>query len=892
MGRQLRLQPDDHWHYRQVENFTLLQRRMHLKLKDALVMEIAHKPGSVLERINLRVHNKDNLGKGEIVEFNNLPPPTVLSDGRLGVRLDLGRTLQQRFPDAFAKNSKHDVGPSLFLQEMFVYFPGKAKEIVADKPLLEINLLGEVDLKEDDAAFLNRLTAEYVPLNAYSRRIKIDLRPINAEGRVELQKAEINLKPEPNGSACAIKINEVRLVSTYNQKVPVFAQQVEDWSRRWGGPFKLSAPEYDQIEQPGIISYLPLNARDEPRVRTNQSVDFGFEPPKSDRAVATAQAASVRPEVDQINSTGNLLQAAFGASLTSAGGMISKPNAPGHWQLSGDSSQLNIDWPVNSKIGPDTLFYAAADGPEQIAGLAVTIHTTDGRRLERQVSPNTAVPLVKTPTHVKNLQIAISPKAPTYKLNIKELVMFEPSVISYAEAFRLRLPKELLVTPKPLPLGNGSEWFDLRPGHAAGFVRGDTQNFRFTTKLDTPLENMHGLSLKFRLPPQIDTVGPCPLRLTFKFERATFDRQLCPNALIGQAFVPLAAWLGKDEVGRNLGALQSIDWVIHLAGAYAKDKQSSFSLDFSIEGWAYQSAADRLLSTPIFTLDGKPVYAKKDSLPADSAKLPNKLWLPLEQDAVERLLSSKGEVTPVENHLFKLEQVVLEPTKPVDREIWDKLATPPKPAVPPRWPNWLLWASMLLLAWASARKGWWSPTKTWLFVKRLISTLFWAVSKGTSYIGRRLWFMLPWTATWESRLPGLARLVGWSLMTLALYGAGLFQKVQKGENYFFTFGGMAALLALRAIFLLLEPWLRRAYPKLAASIFDGAGSLYFAAAIVGLVLTALLLTATLEPFAEQMAVVVYYCLVVGTVLEVVALRRDQKRHAQTATPPAQERPVT
>jgi hypothetical protein len=129
-------------------------------------------------------------------------------------------------------------------------------------------------------------------------------------------------------------------------------------------------------------------------------------------------------------------------------------------------------------------------------------------------------------------------------------------------------------------------------------------------------------------------------------------------------------------------------------------------------------------------------------------------------------------------------------------------------------------------------------------------------------------------------------------MTLALYGAGLFQKVQKGENYFFTFGGMAALLALRAIFLLLEPWLRRAYPKLAASIFDGAGSLYFAAAIVGLVLTALLLTATLEPFAEQMAVVVYYCLVVGTVLEVVALRRDQKRHAQTATPPAQERPVT
>lgn len=152
--------------------------------------------------------------------------------------------------------------------------------------------------------------------------------------------------------------------------------------------------------------------------------------------------------------------------------------------------------------------------------------------------------------------------------------------------------------------------------------------------------------------------------------------------------------------------------------------------------------------------------------------------------------------------------------------------------------------------------------------------------------------MLPWTATWESRLPGLARLVGWSVVTTALYGVGFIQKSQKGENYFFTLGGMAGVLTLRAIFLLLEPWFRRAYPKLAASIFDGAGSLYFAGAIVGLLLTALLLTATLEAFAEQMAVVVYYFLVVGTVLELVALRRNRQIRADTAIAPAQEKPVT
>lgn len=892
IGRQLQLESDAHWRYRHVDKSTLLQRRMHLSLKNALVMEAVVKPGNMLERINLRVHTKDNLEKGEIIEFNNLPPLTILTDGRLGVRLDLRKALQQRFPDVFAKNSKQDKVPPLFLQEMFVYFVGEAGRIVADKPLLGINILGAVNPKEEDAAFFNRLTTEDVALNAYSRRIKLDLGPVNAEGRVDLKKAEINLNPEPNGSRCATRINAVRLVSTYDKKVPVFARQIEDLSRRWGGPFKLTAPEYDQIEQPGIISYLPLNALDEPRVRTNQSVDFHFEPPKSDPGVATAQAARVRSEIGQVNSTGTLLQAASGASLTSNGGMISKANAPGHWAFSGDKAQLDLHWPVNASIGPDTLFYAADGGTEQIAGLAVTIHTADGKQLRRQVSPNTAVPLVKTPTHVKSLQIAISPHALPYHLKIKELVLFEPSVISYVEAFRLRLPRELLITPKPLPLDDVSGGLDLRPGHASGLVHSDTQNLRFTTKLDTPLENLRGLSLKFRLPTQIDTDGPCPLWLTFKFERVTFDRQLCPNTLSGQVFVPLAAWLGKDEAGRKLGTLQSIDWAIHLPGAYAKDMLASFSLDFSIEGWAYQSAADRLLSTPLFQVAGKPVYAKKDSLPADNGKMTNKLWLPLEKDAVERLMGSMGEIIPLENDLFKLEQIVLEPTKPIDSETWDKVANQLKPAVPPWRPKWLLWASILLLAWASARKGWWSPAKTWLFVKRFISRLFWVVSKGTRYLLGRLWFMLPWTATWESRLPGLARLVGWSVVTMSLYGSGLFQKVQKGENYFFTFGGMAAVLALRAIFLLLKPSLRRAYPKLAASIFDGAGSLYFAGAIVCLLLTAFLLIASLEPFAEQLAVVVYYCLVVGMVLEVVALRRNQKSQAETATPPEQERPVT
>ena len=115
----------------------------------------------------------------------------------------------------------------------------------------------------------------------------------------------------------------------------------------------------------------------------------------------------------------------------------------------------------------------------------------------------------------------------------------------------------------------------------------------------------------------------------------------------------------------------------------------------------------------------------------------------------------------------------------------------------------------------------------------------------------------------------------WAALTLALYGIGLNLKMGNGENYFFTFGGMAVVMAVRELFLVAEPRFRKAFPDIANPVYGGAGSLYFAGALVLLAGTATLLSLKLESIAEQLAVVVYYCLVVGTVLEIAALRRNQ-----------------
>lgn len=115
----------------------------------------------------------------------------------------------------------------------------------------------------------------------------------------------------------------------------------------------------------------------------------------------------------------------------------------------------------------------------------------------------------------------------------------------------------------------------------------------------------------------------------------------------------------------------------------------------------------------------------------------------------------------------------------------------------------------------------------------------------------------------------------WAALTLMLYGIGLNAKMGNSENYFFTFGGIATMIVVRELFLIVEPLFGKVFPNIANAVYCGAGSLYFSGALVLLFGTATMLTLKLEPIAEQLAVVVYYCLVVGSVLEIAALRCNQ-----------------
>ncbi|MHB9100664.1 MAG: hypothetical protein ACYC2E_04035, partial [Sulfuricella sp.] len=166
----------------------------------------------------------------------------------------------------------------------------------------------------------------------------------------------------------------------------------------------------------------------------------------------------------------------------------------------------------------------------------------------------------------------------------------------------------------------------------------------------------------------------------------------------------------------------------------------------------------------------------------------------------------------------------------------------------------------------------------------------WAQGKGLSLftalapLAGVFYFCLAW---WKRILSGARSQSGIFLMlssvAAVLYALGLFQPHAQGENYFFTFGGIVAVFSWRAFMRYARESIFCARPAWAKIIYGGRGSIYFFGALIFLVITAGFLMFNLAPVAEQVAVIVYYFLVAGTILEILALRRDARKDDKPAT---------
>jgi hypothetical protein len=190
----------------------------------------------------------------------------------------------------------------------------------------------------------------------------------------------------------------------------------------------------------------------------------------------------------------------------------------------------------------------------------------------------------------------------------------------------------------------------------------------------------------------------------------------------------------------------------------------------------------------------------------------------------------------------------------------------------------VIWQELRML------KGWATKNRCPPYLYLLaIAWAAWSLGQ-LSHNSEALWYLLPLVAAlyfWIHRLREAFKLIWsqqgqivvWLLVASFLYWQGIQQTSGRGENYFFTFGGIAVVLMWSNLMQLLKPMLMLRWKQ----IYGGAGTHYIVGFMLILVMVAILLVIKLEPIAEQLAVIGYYMLVVGVVLEAWALRKNDKK---------------
>lgn len=211
------------------------------------------------------------------------------------------------------------------------------------------------------------------------------------------------------------------------------------------------------------------------------------------------------------------------------------------------------------------------------------------------------------------------------------------------------------------------------------------------------------------------------------------------------------------------------------------------------------------------------------------------------------------------------------------------------------WPPISIWLlSMLMFSWMSLVAYFQFGTVELFLVKSefifswipwLISIIFGFLPWLLPFISKVLiWFLISSLKLVFFVFGGIKKLIATELrriliiffLGIFLYGLILNQLLFSNKNsIILTFGNLIALIMVRIWMNSLKLILHQSWPSLALSVYEDAGSVYLAIALLGLFLAPILMLAGLDFLAIQVMAVVYFGLVIGVVAKIFSMRASK-----------------
>lgn len=838
--RALNMDFDEHWRNQQVGEDTQLQKRFRRNLDGIEVVDFLFNSEAEVKHITLRIAHDKWFGSDTMISWDVIPHQIdSLSDGSMRVRLQIGEWLRQ-------KNDAGDGSQKVFLSEAIVLLKGTPNELVHSRPLQEIvfleNAIKQTTTRSTTEQIVSLISRSTLLAPGYKRWV-LDLRPMSQGKRfdVGMKNALLSIRPSDPDRQCALQPFALRLVKVASGKEPIYIADTRRLLRRLGGPFNAADPERKEVEWAQTDAYMPL---------------------------------SLLPAASYINyknmGVRRLDLPEWGLRFRAAGKWTTQQSPEG-LSFKGQGGRIEISWelPSIATQASSTLFLRVLKDAKHISSGKARIDFIDGGSSTINFLPNRPVPLGAAASGKRATRITLDLETNNRPatLMMQELALFRPFLISQTDAFSARRP-----TWEFFPLGTTADDGRKVEMRALGelVVHGTAQPDPAPPKIwRTPVnlaaKNLTVLKIGYTLSelPR----NPCWLTLRARTANKQASLALCPAGTRGELIQPLA------QLVKKLGAEDTVldfEWE-------ANPSHAVVPLTFDIQaqlGSSSPPSVRELLAQNVSVNVGSQSYYPLAIPETDIDDFSNRGRGGLDFGEITLLAGQKLDVdSAVSDTFFQVQKVMLENDRSLTAADMGQLY--PSKERESAWPYRIIKLALMLalgaVAWLLWRRGIWQ--KTW---KALWSRIF-GPEKYWGGLVRKLCLRVVTVRTSLARaVPPVAVFMIFSAATLALYAFGLILHNEQGENYFFTFGGILAVFSWRALLRYARERIFRALPTLADTIYGGKGIIYFTGALVGLLVTAGLLAFNLAPVAEQVAVVVYYFLVIGTVLEIVELRRASK----------------
>lgn len=844
------MKPDSDWRLVEEKNRHVVMRLLRVDLRDINSIELVM--NDTTRQVNFRL-SRMNTGKPtDMLDWDAIPKDVFMRGGNRWVRLDLANAIRQQMPGAL------DASTPLTLVEIIAFVQKDAESnTVAEAPIRVLRANYSEPVSGMGVGDIE-LPAQIERAGPDKWRWRISMAALNYTKLDEIKFLRGRITPYKKG--CIAAIEQAEFVSLATRKVPAALTNIQDSARSLGGPFYLTREDDDEMELPKLLAHLPLGKV------SGASLTL----PPGGRQVwgdmdLSVTSRGTSPLVLKLDA-GRLLMKGSGDAGFSWASAVSLPAhaylsvRPGFYNEAMHGTRVRLRF---SDGYTETLPYSL--------GEAISLHKFAGRRLV-----GTDV-FFRFPTKGGAVSIA-------------EMALFTVKVVKTVQALRETLIADRMLDAYRVKLGNieyapkqptTSFWRDLAKGQAwldYGDVRwGGGEAIPVLSSLNPMLGMVKEWRFVYR--------GAADVRL-----QASLAEPPATDATTGNPyqrwlklglFILLAAWA---VILWRRGRLQQIAVFIWSSPLQLLHRSSLLGQGFAHSLWNFSVAQRQALNLlAVLMLWGAALlcYALCSLGPLGD-KLPTAL-------IVITLFSG------LNIWRWRLQDETSNPDNFLRRWIVSKSVWPPRII----WVVAVITLVFILLGMVNQLlvdagvKDFAQFLSDMGLVSSLALLAIGILMDTKSLIGwipmlfAVLYGFMPWLCALAYRLTmssamisaGMtmpsARLARWLVLGLGLYAIGLTHIGQPGENYYFTFGGMVVVVIWYIWMERMRGPLQRRWPTVAEKIYGGAGSICFSGALVGLAITALLLISRLELLAEQTAVVVYYCLVAGTVLEVVALRRAQ-----------------